>query len=66
MLRLNCEKAMSLLDWKPALDVSQTIDLTMSWYKNYYEVKSPIREFSEQQIDLYIESAINNKLAWTH
>lgn len=66
LLRLNCEKAMSLLDWKPALDVSQTIDLTMSWYKNYYEVKSPVREFSEQQIDLYVESAINNKLAWTH
>ncbi|WP_319579770.1 CDP-glucose 4,6-dehydratase [uncultured Methanospirillum sp.] len=36
ILRLSSEKAISILNWKPIWDLSKSIDITVSWYKDYY------------------------------
>ena len=66
LLRLNCEKATSILEWRPVLDIAQTLEFTMSWYKNYYETKTLMRNFSEWQIQTYTEKATRKKLSWVN
>ena len=36
LLKLNCDKALSLLQWKPTLDFKQTMQLTSDWYHCFY------------------------------
>ena len=33
LLRLNCDKAHTLLNWKPVLNLDQSINMTIDWYK---------------------------------
>jgi CDP-glucose 4,6-dehydratase len=35
-LRLSIDKAMTLLDWSPRWDFSQTVSRTVEWYRSYY------------------------------
>ena len=37
LLKLCCDKAFNDLNWKPRLNFNQTIELTIDWYKTYYE-----------------------------
>lgn len=55
LLVLNCEKSKKILKWKPLLTFEKTIQLTLDWYKVYYEKrkKSNIRKYSEKQILAY-------------
>ena len=39
LLKLNCDKALSLLKWEPTLDFEKTMELTFDWYYNYYYEK---------------------------
>ena len=36
LLKLNCDKALHLLNWKSTLNFNQTAKWTAEWYKNYY------------------------------
>jgi CDP-glucose 4,6-dehydratase len=36
LLKLNCDKALALLAWKPALEFAETARLTARWYAGYY------------------------------
>jgi CDP-glucose 4,6-dehydratase len=36
LLKLNCDKALSLLKWQAALQYEDTIKFTSEWYYNYY------------------------------
>ena len=40
LLKLNCDKALSLLKWKPILNFEQTILLTSKWYFEFYNNKN--------------------------
>ncbi len=53
LLKLNSLKAKKRLNWKPILDFTETIKMTTEWYKNYYENKKNISEFSIKQIKNY-------------
>jgi CDP-glucose 4,6-dehydratase len=65
LLKLNCDKALSLLQWKPVLDFSQTARLTGAWYNNYYKTKSEDSfAYTVKQINEYIELAGQKQLAW--
>ncbi len=44
LLKLNCDKALSLINWKPTLDFENTMRFTSEWYYNFYE---------EKDIDIY-------------
>ena len=54
-LRLNCEKSNNLLGWKPKYNIDETLEKTISWYKNFYD-KKDMYEFSLKQIKEYMES----------
>ena len=49
LLKLNCDKALYMLDWKSSLGFNETIKYTAEWYKAYFE-KKVISEITERQI----------------
>ena len=54
LLKLNCDKALALLDWKPTLNFEQTVELTTIWYKKYYtKSSSKINNITFEQIELF-------------
>lgn len=53
LLNLNSNKANFKLKWKPILKFNQVIELTASWYKNYYENKQKAYDLSFKQINEY-------------
>ncbi len=51
LLKLNCDKALSLLNWEPNLDFKTTITMTNDWYHSFYNDKSVnVLEKCRQQI----------------
>jgi len=40
LLKLNCDKALSLLNWEPTLDFTTTIKITSDWYYSFYNKKN--------------------------
>ena len=54
LLELNSNKAKKLLHWKPKLDFRKTVELTVQWYKNYYQKKINMNKFSQKQLLEYI------------
>lgn len=66
LLKLNCDKALADLNWKPTLSFEQTIDFTASWYFNFYTNKSvDMANFTEQQIEEYCKQAKLKGWEWT-
>lgn len=53
-LKLDCSKAHSALRWKPVLSCEEAIQLTVDWYKSYYE-KGNALEVTQQQIQFYLD-----------
>lgn len=49
-LKLDINKAHSLLKWKPRLNFQENLQLTFSWYKNYYDQSEGVAEFTNRQI----------------
>ncbi len=65
LLKLNCDKALAKLYWKPVLDYITTTQLTANWYQTYYEIKEDMYQFSFDQLSSYINMAKDRKLSWT-
>lgn len=56
LLKLNCEKAFKLLNWKQKLTFEETISFTASWYKSFLtQNKGNMYEFSIRQIKIYLK-----------
>lgn len=51
-LRLNTDKAKTYLGFKPVLNFDKTIQMTVDWYKNFYQ-KEDIVLFTKKQIENY-------------
>jgi CDP-glucose 4,6-dehydratase len=68
LLKLNCDKALHQLDWKPVLNFEQTATYTALWYDCYYSSESSknMFAFTANQIEDYIRKASLKNLAWTH
>ncbi len=49
LLKLNCDKANIFLNWFPKWDISKTLEMTASWYKNVLEGKKA-RDVTLKQI----------------
>lgn len=65
LLKLNCDKAQSLLGWKASLSYSETVKLTMEWYKAFYEEDNlDVRALTDSQIDKYVCIAKNSGTTW--
>lgn len=61
LLRLNCEKANTLLKWLPIWDMETSIEKTAFWYKNFYENKMVI---SNLQLKEYVSIAEKQNIIW--
>ena len=58
---------MSQLKCKATLNFNETIQMTMDWYKNYYDCREKsMYEFSKNQIEKYTNIALSKKLKWTY
>ena len=57
LLKLNCDKALFFLKWKPTLNYEDTIKLVGNWYSCYYNEISTIKK-TEDQI-AFFEEKIN-------
>lgn len=54
LLKLNCDKAMIQLNWRSVLDFSETVKMTVDWYKHYYNKNVDcMMNITENQIDFY-------------
>ena len=40
LLKLNCDKALSDLNWLPTLQFKETVQMTVAWYRKFYEEKN--------------------------
>jgi CDP-glucose 4,6-dehydratase len=58
LLKLDCSKAHTLLNWKPQYSIDEAVKETIEWYKLYYSGadKEDIRQKSKSQIVKYAES----------
>jgi CDP-glucose 4,6-dehydratase len=65
LLKLNCDKALSELDWLPTLDLDETVMMTVEWYKRFYEDQSAsMQDYSLNQIHEYMALAEKRKAKW--
>lgn len=53
LLKLNCDKALHLLQWAPALDFAETCRLTVEWYRAFYAKSRPVEELLAEDIRFY-------------
>ncbi len=63
LLKLNCDKARSLLNWHAVLEFDQTMKFTAEWYKEYYSGTNMLN-FTNCQIEEYVENAKLQNLNW--
>jgi len=61
LLKLDCSKARTLLKWKPVWDFEQTLDITVRWYREYYE-KGNINTMMD--LEEYIACAKIENIEW--
>jgi CDP-glucose 4,6-dehydratase len=65
LLKLCCDKALHQIGWQPVMDFAETVRLTSSWYRSFYE--SPNGDVWEQtqiQIAEYESLARNRGIKW--
>ena len=53
-LSLNIGKAKKELNWEPRLNLVETFELTVDWYKFYFE-KKKIEQLTNQQIEFFLK-----------
>lgn len=65
-LRLCCDKAASRLGWANNLSLSQAIDQTAAWYKQYYDSSGQADMYAAcaEQIRYYTDQAKSRNLSW--
>lgn len=54
LLKLDINKTMNFLGWKPLLDLDTTLNLTFDWYKTYYTDPKSIIALTNQQINYFV------------
>lgn len=65
LLKLNCDKALFDLKWRPTMNFRQTAKFTATWYREFYQQQNNMFEFTENQITAFENIAKENKIVWT-
>jgi CDP-glucose 4,6-dehydratase len=67
LLKLNCDKALFNLQWRPVLEFPQTSSFTGLWYNAFYNgANTNMYDFTIKQIDEYVSQAKIKALAWVN
>lgn len=53
LLKLNCDKALLDLGWRPTLNYEETVDMTGAWYFAHYREHADMVAVTSQQIERY-------------
>lgn len=61
LLKLDCSKARTFLSWKPIWGIEKALDITVRWYKEYYNNKNI---YSFKDLEEYINSARDKNITW--
>ena len=64
LLKLNCDKAQQILEWKSVMSFEKTIQSTSEWYEKFYENKTNMESFTRDQILEYTDLANKNNYNW--
>jgi CDP-glucose 4,6-dehydratase len=65
LLRLNCDKALFDLNWLPTLQFEETVQMTVNWYKEFYEHNTDnMYDFTMSQIADYSRLANDRGIQW--
>ncbi|URZ15996.1 CDP-glucose 4,6-dehydratase [Clostridium felsineum] len=65
LLKLDISKAKYYLKWYPIWNVKQSVDMTMKWYKEFYENQDGnMYQYTLRQIYKYEQDAKKNDLLW--
>ena len=66
LLTLSVQKAAAVLDWHPVWNFPEAVSHTVSWYRARHDLNNPdMLQFSQSQIENYVEAARRKNLAWT-
>lgn len=61
LLKLDCSKARTYLNWRGVWDARTTFQKTVEWYRAYYEKDQVLTSF---QMDEYVEAAAKDGRCW--
>jgi CDP-glucose 4,6-dehydratase len=64
LLKLNCDKSLFHLNWRPVLTFAQTVSLTVDWYREWSQYQTIDRNLSLKQIRQYCEVARSQGAVW--
>jgi len=65
LLKLNCDKALFDLEWHSALQFEKTVEMTVEWYRHYYQNKGEsMYSYTIGQIKQYTKIAKLRKIPW--
>lgn len=64
LLKLNCDKALHLLDWHAVMNFNQTVEFTTEWFKTYYGHSNNMIDFTMEQIQKYRNIAKKQGMSW--
>tara|TARA_A100001388_G_C28746004_1_gene489511 strand:- start:425 stop:1519 length:1095 start_codon:yes stop_codon:yes gene_type:complete len=64
LLKLNCDKALTLLNWRSILSFDKTIEMTSKWYFAYSKNPKDTLSISMQNILDYTELAKEENIIW--
>lgn len=65
LLKLSCDKALSLLKWEPNLHYKEMIQMVGDWYYSYYRQNVDMYQLSLNQISTYENFAKSRSRVWT-
>jgi CDP-glucose 4,6-dehydratase len=58
LLKLNCDKSLFDLQWESTLNFTETVEMTVEWYKHYYQNPcQSMYDFTMNQIELYTKAS---------
>jgi CDP-glucose 4,6-dehydratase len=64
LLKLSCDKALTLLKWRAVLQFSETVAFTIDWYRNWHQNNHDLYGYTLRQIDAYCQLAESRALEW--
>lgn len=65
LLKLNCDKALFDLNWLPTLRFEETVEMTVTWYRKFYESNNGVMyDYSLAQILEYTRLAEIREIEW--